>query len=198
MGTDKALLRLDRDGPTLLERALGILSELVDDRFVVSRISGDYPGTPATVHGDLYGTTGVLGGIATALRHARHERCLIVSCDMPFLNIDLLRWMSTQGEGSDVVVPALPLRTRQGGDVTYQTLHAIYSRRCLEPIERRLDAGERKIISFFHDVVVHPVPVSAIERFDPHRRSFFSVNTPEAFEEARRVYRSGLENENRC
>jgi molybdopterin-guanine dinucleotide biosynthesis protein A len=163
-----------------------LLKQLSDDVFLVSPPRPAYAGLGAPVRPDLYGETGPLGGIASALVHARHEHCLIVSCDMPFLNLDLLHWMIVRPRTYDVLVPRLRAESRQGGEFAYQTLHAIYGKCCLPAIERALSGDRRQTVGFFAEVNVEPIDEVAVRRFDPDLRSFFSVNTSEALATARR------------
>src|SRR4051812_16182117 len=86
MGTDKALIRLESGGQTMLERVLDRVRPLSDDVFVVATARDEYRRFGVDVLPDLYPDAAVLGGIASALRHARHPRCLVVSCDHPLLS----------------------------------------------------------------------------------------------------------------
>jgi molybdopterin-guanine dinucleotide biosynthesis protein A len=186
LGTDKALVRLAPDDVTLLELVLNRVGPLSDDVFVVASDRPEYEAFGAPVRPDLYPDAGVLGGIASALGHAGDNACLVVSCDHPFLNPRLLNALvQTPGEW-DVLIPALPGESRQGGRVVRQTLHAIYGPGCLGPIERSLAQGRLQIVGFFDDVRVQEVEREILVEFDPSLRSFFSVNTPEALEIAKR------------
>jgi molybdenum cofactor guanylyltransferase len=62
----------------------------------------------------------------------------------------------------------------------YQTLHAIYSKRCLPFIEKRIAEGRKQVIGFFDDVRVRTLDAVEVSRWDPDMRSFFNANTPEA------------------
>lgn len=184
LGRDKALVRLIPGDATLLELVLARVRHLSDDVYVIATDRPVYATFGAPVLPDRYPEAGVLGGIATALRYARHQACLVVSCDHPFLNPILLGTIiATLGEW-DVVVPTIPGSSRQGGTRIRQTLHAIYHRRCLPAIERAIEAGRLQIVSFFDDVRVREIDIDDIVRIDPELRSFFSVNTPEALETA--------------
>jgi molybdenum cofactor guanylyltransferase len=185
MGTDKALLSLEPDGPPLASIVVELTKRISDDVFLVSPPRPDYSELGAPLHPDLYDETGPLGGIASALVHARHDHCLVVSCDMPFLNLDLLRWMIARPRTYDVLVPRLRAETRQGGEFTYQTMHAIYGKGCLPAIERALAGGRRQTVGFFAEVKVEAIDEETVRRLDPDLRSFFSVNTPEALGIAR-------------
>jgi len=149
MGEDKALLPLVPGGRPLLAVVLDRLSAVADDLFVVASDRPAYDRFAVPVYPDEIAEAGTLGGIATALRRARHEHCFVVACDMPFLRPAFLAWMAAQRRSYDALVPRVPGESRQGSGAIWQTLHAIYGVDCLPPIERRLAAGERKVIGFF-------------------------------------------------
>lgn len=189
MGSDKAMLRLQQKGPTLLERVIAATSSLTGDLFVVSRSEDDYRGFGVPVVADRVPGTGVLGAIGTALQHAMHSNVLVVSCDMPFLNEAALSWMTSINDQCDAIVPVFNQQTHQGGDFTYQTLHAVYRRSCLQAIESELRKGNRKVISFFDKVIVRQVSEMEMRAFDPELLTFMSVNTPEALQQAAELER---------
>src|SRR5215217_1770511 len=186
MGRDKALLELEPDGKPLLEIVLDRVQPLSDDVFVVASGRDAYATFGAPVQPDLYPGAAVLGGIGSAIRHATHDACLVVSCDHPFLNRALLSSMMATPGDWDVLVPVIRGESRQGGKVIRQTLHAVYARSCVPHIERAIAEGMLQIVSFFPKVRVNEVDEAAIAVHDPDFRSFFSVNTPEALATANR------------
>lgn len=161
LGFPKALLRFG-DGRTLIQNTVAKLARLSDDVFVVAN-DDVFAVEGYRREADRFPGAASLGGIYTAIAAARHERVLVVGCDMPFLDVALLGELVTM-EG-DVVVP------RIGGFP--EPLHAVYARACLEPIERRISAGDLKIRGFFADVSVRYLDL------EPGHRSFRNVNTPE-------------------
>lgn len=177
MGIDKALIEVH--GRTLVERVIAAVATVSDDVFLV----GDRPAYHrfgVRVVADEYPNAGSLGGIATALRHARHDRVLVVACDMPELSFRLLGAMARLVTEADVVIPTTPAgRSEQGGACTYETLHAIYRRSCLAPIEQRLADGRLKVVDFLDDVQVRVLDEAWLREYDPHLASFANVNTPE-------------------
>jgi molybdopterin-guanine dinucleotide biosynthesis protein A len=182
LGRDKALVRLLPGDPTLLELVLAAAGPIGDDVFVVASNRPDYAKFGFPVCPDLYPEAGVLGGIGSALRHARGERCLVVSCDHPFLSTALLGEIARRNTEADIVVPVMAGESRQGGRIIRQTLHAAYGQRCVEPIERALGENRFQVISFFDDVRVAEIEAEQLRVYDPDLWSFFSVNTPEAME----------------
>ncbi|MFM9108738.1 MAG: molybdenum cofactor guanylyltransferase [Chloroflexota bacterium] len=125
MGSDKALLPATPGGQTLLERALATVSDVADETFIVASGRPEYERFGVPVVADLHPGAGALGGIATALRAARCERCLVVACDMPFLNPVLLNAMIGWPGDWDVLAPSIAGESRQGPGQVIQTLHAI-------------------------------------------------------------------------
>ena len=199
MGTDKALLRLAPDGPTLLERVAAAVGAVAaetllvanDDRYASLGLR-DLRTVP-----DAYPGAGALGGIYSAVAAAAHDHCLVVACDMPFLAVPLLRALAAEPRDYDVLAPYLPVaegaenRQSDAGGV-YETLHALYGRGALPAMREQLDAGRYKIVGFFPQVHVRAYPVAAVRRHDPGLHSFFNVNTPARLAEARALLAAGI------
>ena len=181
MGTDKALLPLVEGGPPMLRVVLDRLSAVADETIIVANDRPRYAELGARVVPDLNRHVGALGGIQAAIAWSAHEHCLVVACDMPFLSLPLLRRMADEPRDYDVLLPLIPGESRQRDDgLVYQTLHAIYSKRCLPYIEARIAEGRKQVVGFFDDVRVRTLDVAEVSRWDPHLRSFFNANTPEA------------------
>jgi molybdopterin-guanine dinucleotide biosynthesis protein A len=171
LGRDKCTLLVG--GRPLLQRTLALLSSLADDLIVVSSDPGRVTDLAPAVHlvPDEQPGVGALMGLYSGLKAARHERAVAVGCDMPFLNLPLLRYMISQAPGYDLVLPRL-------GDLL-EPLHAVYGKGCLPHMERHLGLGERRILAFFDEVRVRYVERTEIERYDPQHLSFLNVNTPQ-------------------
>src|SRR5215216_5263972 len=188
MGTDKALLPLLAGGQPMLGMVLERLSVLSDDVFVVANDQARYEALGARVIPDLHRQVGALGGIQAAIAGSAHDHCLVVACDMPFLSLPLLRRMADEPRDYDVLVPLIPGESKQRVDgLVFQTIHAIYSKRCLPFIEKRIAEGNKQVVGFFEGVRVRTLDVAEIARWDPDMQSFFNANTPEALRVAAEV-----------
>jgi molybdenum cofactor guanylyltransferase len=184
MGQDKALLEVD--GRALIEYVLEAAKPVAREVLIVASERPEYDRFGCRVVPDKFPRSGSLGGIYTALSEATEQYCLVLACDMPFVNTELIRNMAQVDRNYDVLVPSLTgERSDQGGEETLETLHAIYSKACLPAIERQLNAGVFKVIGFFSEVRVEKLPEEWILEFDPHLMSFFNANTPEEFAWAR-------------
>lgn len=180
MGRDKALLPLVEGGQPMLALVLESLSGVANDVFIVATDREVYQAFGARVVPDLHSGIGALGGIHAAIEHSINDHCLIVACDMPFLNFSLLRRLADEPRDYDVLVPLIPGESRQRGDgLVFQTLHAIYGKTCLPFIEARIAEGKRQVVAFFDDVNVRTFDVTEIADCDPSLHSFFNANSPE-------------------
>ncbi len=133
---------------------------------------------------DTYPGKGPLGGIYTGLAASDSFYNLVVACDMPFLNRNLLDYMIQISASFDLVVPQL-------GNMV-EPLHAVYSKGCLAPIECLLKQGNLSIRELFTSVRVRYVEATEINRFDPKHLSFFNINTEADLETAREVARGDM------
>lgn len=172
LGTNKAFVKVG--GVPLIERVVRTLSQISDDVRIVTNEPEEYRSLGVPAVRDTWPGMGSLGGIYTGLEAARHPRAIVVGCDMPFLDLRLLRFMILLSADYDVVIPRL--------DGLLEPLHAIYGKACLGPIEDLLRAGDLRIVHFLGRVTVRYVERAEVEIFDPQQLSLFNVNTPEDLE----------------
>ena len=125
MGTDKALMGLD--GMTMIEKVLQAVPTQIADPTVITNNPEDYAFLNLPLHRDVIKGIGPLGGIYTALKHCKTTHCLIVACDLPFLNAGILHQLSERGPAWDVLV----VDTDKG----VEPLCAVYSKHCLSVIQ---------------------------------------------------------------
>lgn len=180
MGQDKRRLKLwGDDGPTLLEHTIALVAAVCDEVIVVLNDSDQWPHLHARVVGDVYPDGGALGGIYSGLLAAQHDHALVLAADMPRLNRALIEWMIAQPRDYDVLIPRAAEDGRARNRLGVQSLHAIYGRECLAPMQQQLDAGDPQVIGFFPQVCVRMIPPEVLARFDPEGVAFMNVNTPD-------------------
>jgi molybdopterin-guanine dinucleotide biosynthesis protein A len=175
-------LTMTMAGQSLMQRVIACLVPLGSEVIVAFSQRGENPALPfpeVKAVFDLYPGKGALGGIYTGIITSGSFHNLVVACDMPFLNVELLRYLSQLSPGFDVVLPKL------GRNV--EPLHAIYAKSCLEPIAELLRQGDLRITSLFNSVKVRYVDQEEIDRFDPEHLSFFNINTKADLEKAQEL-----------
>ena len=163
-------------GKRLVDRVVEVMRSVFDDLLMVTNTPDVYADLGLPMVQDVWPEKGSLGGVYSAIYHVATPYCLVVACDMPFLQAAVLRYLITQLTDYDVVVPDVL------GEL--QTLHAIYSKACLQPIERRLETHRLRIVGFFPEVRVRTVTASELEPYDPELLAFQNLNTPEEFQAA--------------
>jgi molybdopterin-guanine dinucleotide biosynthesis protein A len=178
MGTNKALLRLEPGGPAVVEMVLQTLQQVADQVVLVGHDLAAYSFLNLPWLHDDRPQAGPLAGIHAAMLGVRTDHVLVVACDMPFLNVDLLRFMVNRPRTYDVLVPEI-------GQL--QPLHAIYTQSCQPTIERYLATGRRRVTGWFAKANVQIIPQAEVERFDPTLRSCFNLNTPADLDRARKM-----------
>ena len=167
-GRPKLLLPLgDR---RIVDRLLAVLRAVVDRVFIVANDRATYAGLGVSVHPDVLGGAGPLGGVHAALRRSRSSRTLVVAGDMPFLSTAFLDYLLRAGRSAEVAIP----RTGDG----YQPLCACYRASCAPLIERRIAAGTLRTSAAVAALRRHEIGADVIAPFDPDGTLFFNVNTP--------------------
>ena len=158
-------------GKSLIEHVVERLSPLTSQMLIVT--SGEQFDLPAACKAeilvDLYPGKGPLGGIYTGLTASQSSHSVVVACDMPFLNTELLRYMIEQSRDFDAVVPRL-------GEGMVEPLHAIYSKSCQGNMKTRLERNQLGVHSFLNTVRVRYVERAECQRLDPQLLSFFNIN----------------------
>lgn len=169
---------------SLLERVVNSLMSFKSEIIVVAARDSylpqlaDYPGL--RVVEDIYPGKGSLGGLYTGITLSQTNTNIVVACDMPFLNVELLRYMLGLADDYDVVIP----KTNGG---ILEPLHAVYSRNCLKPIDYLMKQNRLSILELYPMVKVRYVENSQIDRFDLDHLSFFNINTEAELEKGREL-----------
>ena len=178
MGRDKAFVELA--GKPLIEHVIERSADLKQaETILITNDPAQYQHLGLPMYSDVFPGKGSLGGIYTALVQAKSPSSLVLACDMPFVNADLLRFMiQKMDDEGDIVVPRV--------DGYPQGLHAIYKKTCIKPIAEQLAADQLKIIRFYDQMRVRYLDESDYAAHDPQARSFSNLNTPAELADAER------------
>jgi molybdopterin-guanine dinucleotide biosynthesis protein A len=170
-GADKALVRLDPAGPTILERTAMVARSLSDAVAIFGHRRYEVLDLGVPIVPDSQPGEGPLQGIAAALEDFDRPRVLVLACDLPCLSPALLRSMIERPSSADVVIPV----TDNGH---WHALHAIYRRTVRTEIEAALAAGNRSVRSFLPRVAVDRITEEELRVIDPTLGSLLNLNTP--------------------
>ncbi len=175
MGTDKAVV--DFCGRRMIDVVTGRLGEMTDRVVVVTKSRLGLEPISAIVLEDEEPFAGPLPALVAGVRVTACERNVVVACDMPFLNVALLRTLAEGLTGDlDAVVPVT-------GDGP-QPLHAAYGDCAVEPLLASIAAGVRTLRGALERLRVRWVNEKEWGAIDPDGRSFLNVNTPDELRDA--------------
>ena len=169
LGRTKALEIIS--GQSLIERMVERLRPLSNRILIVtSREQSDLSlNEDIEVLVDIYPGRGPLGGIYTGLLASKSPYNIVVACDMPFLNVQLLHYMIELLPDFDAVVPRL-------GEEKVEPLHAVYSRNCVDKMKARVENERLGVHRFLSTMNVRYVERAECQQFDPQLLTFFNIN----------------------
>jgi molybdopterin-guanine dinucleotide biosynthesis protein A len=170
IGIKKAFININ--GITIIERTLTVFRKIFPQIIIVTNTPEDFQYTSEEVVKDIVAGKGPLGGIYTGLALAKYTRCFVVACDMPYVNAQLIKYMTDIIE-YDIIVPKV-------GNY-YEPLFACYSKKCYDVIRKQIEINNLKITGIFSQVGVREVSVNEIIKFDNNLSSFININTPQDF-----------------
>ena len=154
-----------------MDRLYNTLRGFFDEVLLVTNDPLQYLSWDLTIVTDFFPIRSSLTGIHAGLFYASAPYAFITACDTPFLKTELIRVLLEELEPKqDVIMPV----TGKGNE----PLCAIYSKRCLKPIERQLKSKDPKIVNFLPKIRVKKIPERKLRSADPHLISFFNINTP--------------------
>ena len=184
--------RLKRDKTTLILHGKPILNLIIarlnrlNFREIILVYGTDPKLFPLPVRkvGDLIPGSGVLGGILTGLTCSGTDLNFFIACDMPFPQVNLMKYILQLAESPDYdcVVPV-----NRG---YREPLFAVYRKTCLPVIKEQLERKNLRIAPIFSRLQTREVSETELDRFDPRRLSFFNINTPDDLPKAEEIFRS--------
>lgn len=160
MGEDKGLMMVE-DKP-MIQHVIDVLQGIVEDIIIVSN-NNEYEQFGCRVFSDEVKGKGPLGGIYTGLLHSNTQSSLVLSCDIPYVNANLLNLIISHSEGYDITIP-------QKNGLTHQ-LMGVFSKRCVMTFKNALDDNELKLIDVFKKLNLNIIDANQFSQ-----RLFTNVN----------------------
>jgi len=167
-GTNKALIRVA--GRCILDCIYDVFSNLFEEIILVTNDPIQYLEWDLNIVTDIFPIRCSLTGIHTGLFYMNTPHAFFAACDIPFLKKGLVQTILNHIEpGVDIVIP----ETSKG----FEPLCAVYSKKCLKPVEQQLVKQELKIRHVFQKVRIKKLPENILRENDPDLVSFYNINT---------------------
>ncbi len=150
-----------------------------DETIIISNEPKLYEDLGFAVYPDVFAGMGPVAGIHSALYHAGSDKIFVMGCDMPFMNMDLVKFLFDKLEDYECVVPEL--------DSHLQPLSAVYSKKCLPVLAQCLENDKLKLIRVFEELYTRVITDKEMECFGNTREIFMNVNDQAALEIAQQI-----------
>jgi molybdopterin-guanine dinucleotide biosynthesis protein A len=170
MGEEKGLV--DFNGKPLISYAINVLSPLVDLIIIGANNELDiYKEFGHTIVEDEIKEIGPIGGLLSTIKNSETEQNFVLSCDMPFLNTEIMKYLLKNMHDFDIVVA-------MHGDNKIEPLCGIYSKKIIPEIEAAIEKGRYKLLDLFNKVHFKAIKIDSSLPFYSNQL-FYNINRPE-------------------
>ncbi len=170
MGIDKGLIQLN--GKAIVQHVIDKLKPLFKNVIIVSN-NKEYSKFGLETISDIIKDSGPAGGIYTALTHSNTGNNFIVSCDMPFITLEAVKFVISESASYQITVPIHHQK--------YEPLFAQYSTSCKDKWKQEIDKGVFKLQNIMTKFNVLELNVEGNPLFND---VFTNINTKEDLEKA--------------
>ena len=170
-GRDKS--RLVVEGLPIIVRQVQVLTRVARPVFVVAPHADRFGDLGLEVHPDLIPDIGAIGGLYTALERSPQEAVIVVACDQPFLEEEVLRRLVELTDDAD----GAWLRTPRG----IEPLIACYRRQAVGTIRQQIDAGRHKLADLEHVLNMRVLAARDVMTEAAIDRLTANINTPDDY-----------------
>jgi molybdopterin-guanine dinucleotide biosynthesis protein A len=182
MARDKASLPFGTE--TMLQRIVRVVSQVVDEVWVVAREGQDVWGDFQIARDPDEGL-GPLAGLCAGLEAMSAERAFLTACDVPLLKPGYVERLLELSRGFPIAVPRVAGHT--------MVTSAVYAREVLPVARGLLDEGRLRPLFLLEAFDSRLVTEDELRQVDPELESLHDCNTPDAYREALRM--AGLDGE---
>ena len=152
MGTDKGFISFKNK--TFVEHIITAIQPLVNEIIIISN-HNSYDQFELKRYDDLIKNAGPLAGIYTGLHYSNTENNLLVSCDVPLINKEVLQKLIEQINDTSEVI-----QLQSNGK--NMPLIAIYKKKCEAVFLEELKQDQRKVQKAIKKCKVTTVPIDTV------------------------------------
>lgn len=148
MGTDKGLINYQ--GQPLVEHAIDLLKQSCAE-LIISTNQAGYAAYGFRLVEDVFPNSGPAGGLHASLLASNYDWNMVLSCDVPHVEADLLQLLLQRKSGVEAVIP----QHKNG----IEPLVALYHKSLAATFERNIEAGIFKMQRILNQAKVEFVAV---------------------------------------
>ncbi len=174
MGRDKSFATLNN--MPIIEHVIVKLKKIFKKIVISSDNHRYYAHYNFPVITDIYKNKDSIGGIYSVLKNIDTEYAFITACDMPFIEENAIKLLLENIDDNDLIMPKIKGK--------YQPLFAIYSKRCIEPLEELILKDKLKISFLLPEVKSKIISEDKFTDICNINKNFFNINSERDYEKA--------------
>ena len=128
MGENKSLMKIG--DKTVIEHVADLMKDLFNKVILVTNDPDEYSFLELEVFKDIYFRMGPLAGIHSGLTHSTSDKNFFLSCDMPFMTADMIKYLAEYKTNKPITIAK--------ADGFVQQLCGLYDKSCLSKAEKIL------------------------------------------------------------
>ncbi len=163
MGEDKGLMLFE--AKPMIQYIIDTVKPLTKNIIIIAN-NNDYQKFGYPVFEDVIKDKGPLAGILTGLQKSTTDKNLILSCDVPFANKQLLDLLISNAHNAKVIIPEKEKRTHQ--------LIGIYDKSCIPTFKTEVDNNRLKM-----KLAIEKLNYKIIDANHIDAQVFHNINTKE-------------------
>ena len=160
---------------TIVHKFRGFFAETL----IISNQPELYQGLGLDVYRDIYPYRGPVAGIHAALYYARYDPVFVLSCDMPFINMDMVAYMIDKIGSHQAVAIEM--------DSYIHATAAVYARDCLPVFQDCLENNKLKLTRIVEEMDSLILKADDLRQFGDLSELLLNVNDPLTLKTAREI-----------
>jgi molybdenum cofactor guanylyltransferase len=182
MQTNKALLKLG--DKTVIEIVAAKLKSIFNEVLISDNDSKQYDFLNLPVVYDIFIGKGPLSGIHSALKYSSTKNNFIISCDIPLISIELIKYLINLNSEKSILLP------KSNGRI--QQLCGIYSKSVIYEIENifKLSEKDKNIKGSVYELLerasIEFIDVDELNFY--YKNIFLNMNSPEDYKLIKNIY----------
>jgi molybdopterin-guanine dinucleotide biosynthesis protein A len=128
MGENKSLMKVG--SKTVIEYVTDLMKNLFSKVILITNDPDDYSFLGLNMYKDIYFRMGPLAGIHSGLTHSTSNKNFFLSCDMPFMTADMIKYLAEYKTSKPITIAK--------ADGFIQQLCGLYDKSCLSEAEKIL------------------------------------------------------------
>ena len=182
MQKNKALLKLS--DKTVIEIVTEKLKSIFNEVLISANDSKQYDFLNLPVVYDIFIGKGPLAGIHSALKYSSTKNNFIISCDIPLISIELIKYLINLNSEKSILLP------KSNGRI--QQLCGIYSKSVIDEIENifKLSEKDKNIKGSVYELLERASNeiIDVDDLYFYNKNIFLNMNSPEDYELIKNIY----------